>query len=57
MVVVTGQLLADVFDPAEPPLMAICKDYEGETPTERQKNPHPPDTLAFATWVIARLGA
>ncbi len=47
----SGQLLADAFDPDDQPLlMAICKDYEGETPTERQKNPHPPDTLAFATW-------
>ena len=54
----SGQLLADAFDPHDKPLlMAICKDYEGQTPTERQKNPHPPDTLAFATWVIARLGA
>jgi hypothetical protein len=54
----SGQLLADAFDPDDKPLlMAICKNYEGETPTERQKNPHPPDTLAFATWVIARLGA
>ena len=54
----SGQLLADAFDPDDKPLlMAICKDYEGEAPTARQKNPHPPDTLAFATWVIARLGA
>ena len=54
----SGQLLTDAFDPHDKPLlMAICKDYEGEAPTERQKNPHPPDTLAFATWVIARLGA
>ena len=54
----SGQLLADVFDPDDKPLLeAICKDYEGKAPTARQKNPHPPDTLAFATWVIARLGA
>ena len=54
----SGQLLADAFDPDDKPLlMAISKDYEGKTPSERQKNPHPPDTLAFATWVIARLGA
>ena len=54
----SGQLLADAFDPDDKLLlMAICKDYEGEAPTARQKNPHPPDTLAFATWVIARLGA
>jgi hypothetical protein len=24
--------------------------------TAKQKNPHPPDTLAWATWIIARLG-
>ncbi|MCY4318850.1 MAG: hypothetical protein OXE76_06605 [Alphaproteobacteria bacterium] len=24
--------------------------------TERQKNPHPPGSLAFAAWVCARLG-
>ena len=27
-----------------------------EGATERQKNPHPPDSLAFAAWVGARLG-
>jgi hypothetical protein len=54
----SGHLVADAFDPDDKPLlMAIGKNYEGKTPTERQKNPHPPDTLAFATWVIARLGA
>lgn len=54
----SGQALGDAFDPDDQPLLlALCKDYEGETPTTRQKNPHPPDTLAFATWVIARLGA
>lgn len=53
-----GQALADAFDPADKPLLvALCKNYEGEVPTARQKNPHPPDTLAFATWVISRLGA
>jgi len=54
----SGQVLADAFDPDDRPLLlAICKDYEGEAPTARQKNPHPPDALAFATWIIARLGA
>lgn len=54
----SGQTLADAFDPEDRPLLtALCKDYEGKDPTERQKNPHPPDTLAFASWVIARLGA
>ena len=31
-----------------------CTVLEGKT--EKQKNPHPPNTLARATWVIARLG-
>ncbi len=32
----SGQLLADAFDPDDKPLlMAICGDYEGETPTTR----------------------
>jgi hypothetical protein len=54
----SGQLLADAFDMDDKPLlMTICKDYEGETPTKRQRNFHPPNTLAFATWVIPRLGA
>ena len=54
----SGQLLTDAFDPDDKPLlMAICKNYEGETPTTRQKNHHPPNTLAFATWAIARLGS
>jgi hypothetical protein len=54
----SGQTLADAFDPDDRRLLlAICKDYEGEAPTTRRKNPHPPNTLAFATWVIARLGA
>ena len=48
----SGQPLADAFDPDDKPLLiALCKDYEGEAPTERQKNPHPPDTLAFASWI------
>jgi hypothetical protein len=52
------QALTDAFEADDKPLLvALCKDYEGEAPTARQKNPHPPDTLAFATWVIARLGA
>jgi hypothetical protein len=54
----SAQPLAYAFDPDDKPLlMAICKDYEGEGPTERQKNPHLPDTLAFASWTIACLGA
>ena len=33
---------------------AVSRGLEGRT--ERQKNPHPPGSLAFATWVCARLG-
>jgi hypothetical protein len=49
------QPLADAFDPADQPAMAaVCADLEGKT--ERQKNPHPPDSLAWAAWICARLG-
>ena len=47
--------LSDAFDPADQRILqAICARVEGKT--ERQKNPHPTSTLAFAAWVIARLG-
>jgi hypothetical protein len=51
----TGQNLADAFDPADQPILeAVSSQLEGKT--ERQKNPHPNGSLAFASWVIARLG-
>jgi hypothetical protein len=47
--------LNDAFDPDDQPILeAICERLEGKT--ARQKNPHPKGTLAFAAWVIARLG-
>ena len=47
--------LEDVFDPqTQPALEAICATLEGKT--ERQKNPHPKGSLAYAAWVCARLG-
>jgi hypothetical protein len=47
--------LADVFDPADQPaLERVCQSLEGKT--EKQKNPHPKGTLAYAAWVVARLG-
>jgi hypothetical protein len=47
--------LEDVFDPHDwPALEAICTTLEGKT--ERQKNPHPKRSLAYAAWVCARLG-
>jgi len=47
--------LTDAFDPADQPAIeAVSKTLEGKT--ARQKNPHPPGTLAHVTWVCARLG-
>jgi DDE family transposase len=51
----TGQALTEAFDPADVPLLeAISTQLEGKT--ARQQNPHPKGSLAFAAWVIARLG-
>lgn len=47
--------LSDVFDPQDTQFMqAVSRELEGNT--EKQKNPHPPGSLAFAAWVCARLG-
>lgn len=51
----TDQGLLEAFDPVDQPILeAISAKLEGKT--ERQKNPHPKGLLAFAAWVIARLG-
>lgn len=51
----TGQRIADCFAPEDAPLItALSRKLEGKT--AKQKNPHPPGDLAFASWVIARLG-
>lgn len=51
----TGESLADAFDPADQPILeAVSMQLEGKT--VRQKNPYPTGSLAFAAWVIARLG-
>ncbi len=51
----TDQQLADAFDPADQPIFeAVSAQLEGGT--ARQKNPHPKGSLAFGSWVIARLG-
>jgi DDE family transposase len=51
----TDQLLSDAFDPDEQPILeAVSATLEGKT--ARQRNPHPKRSLAFAGWVIARLG-
>ena len=51
----TDQSLADAFDPTDQPILeAISTRLEGKT--ARQKNPHPKGSMAFASWVIGRLG-
>ncbi len=50
-----GRPLQDVFeDEDQPALEAVSATLEGKT--EKQKNPHPKGSLAFAAWVCARLG-
>jgi len=47
--------LTDAFDPDDQPLLeAFSQKLEGKT--QKQKNPHPKGSLAFAAWVCARLG-
>jgi hypothetical protein len=51
----TGQHLLETFEPADQPILeAVSAKLEGKT--ERHKNAHPKGSLAFAAWVIARLG-
>lgn len=51
----TDQGLADAFEPADQPILeALSTQLEGKT--ARQKNPHPKGSLAFAGWVVGRLG-
>ena len=47
--------MTDVFEPNDQPVIeAIGKTLEGRT--ARQRNPHPPGSLADAAWICARLG-
>ena len=51
----TDQRLTDAFDPDDQPILeAVSAKLAGNT--ERQRNPHRKGSLAFAAWVIARLG-
>ena len=51
----TNEQLAEAFEPEDKAVLeALSTQLEGAT--DRQKNPHPNGTLAFAAWVIARLG-
>jgi hypothetical protein len=47
--------LSDAFDPDDQPaLERVCRSLEGQT--AKQRNPHPPGSLAYVAWVFARLG-
>ncbi len=51
----TGQQAAIVFAPGEiAALTRLIRELEGTT--QAQKNPHPPRSLAWAAWAIAKLG-
>ena len=51
----TGQSMADAIDPGHTPaLTALNGRLEGRT--EKLKNPHPPGSLAWFSWIVARLG-
>jgi hypothetical protein len=51
----TEEKLAEAFEIEDQPVLeALSVQLEGAT--DRQKNPHPKGTLAFAAWVVARLG-
>lgn len=51
----SGQAAAIAFSPAEiETLQALLPELEGKTAL--QKNPHPPRSLAWAAWIVAKLG-
>jgi hypothetical protein len=51
----SGQDARITFSPPEIEILhAILPELEGKTAL--QKNPHPPETLAWAAWIIAKLG-
>ena len=50
-----GPPVSRVFDPQQIKVLhALQQKLQGRTP--KQQNPHPPDTLGWAGWTIARLG-
>jgi hypothetical protein len=51
----SAQPLGQVFtEPERACLQAVAAQVEGRT--AKQQNPHPPQTLGWAAWIIARLG-
>jgi len=52
---VTARPLSDVFDAGDRSLLeALNRSVEGNT--QKQQNPHPPGSLAYAAWTCGRLG-
>ena len=51
----TDQTIGVALEPDDQPILeAVSAKLEGKT--QRQRNPHPKGSLAFAAWVLARLG-
>lgn len=51
----TRQNMDSAFSPTEMEcIQKLSPTLEGNT--QKQKNPHPPQSMAFAAWVVARLG-
>ena len=51
----TEQSMADAIDPAHAPALTALNNRL-ERPTEKLKNPHPRESLAWFAWIVARLG-
>jgi hypothetical protein len=51
----TGQSMTDAIDPAHAPALTALNGRLEER-TEKLKNPHPPGSLAWFSWIVARLG-
>jgi hypothetical protein len=51
----TGQTITDAVEPSDmPALRSLNASLEGRT--EKLKNPHDPNALAWLAWIVARLG-
>ena len=51
----TGQSMTDAINPAHAPALTALNGRLEER-TEKLKNPHPPGSLAWFSWIVARLG-
>jgi hypothetical protein len=51
----TRQRMTDVIDPVHAPALTALNGRI-EVLTEKLKNPHPPGSLVWFSWIVARLG-